>query len=170
VGATVRHLSNLDCIYRTDASGAFLYTDDVFDPPHSADKGLPEHIAAELASHLEPEDLVVSPLAVGHHVDHVIARRAAERTGRTLSYYADIPYLFRSGDELPAVSVGLSAELQPVSQAGLRAWQKGVAAYVSQLGMLFSTEREMRRQVRAYWQGEGGTRLWSSAPVRNVQN
>ena len=34
VGATARHFSNPDCIYRTDGAGSFLYTEDVFDPPH----------------------------------------------------------------------------------------------------------------------------------------
>ena len=117
---------------------------------------------------MEADDLVVSPLTVGHHVDHVITRQAAERLQRPLAYYADIPYLFRYADELPAVSHGLSADLHTISRSGLSAWQRGVAAYVSQMGMLFGTEPEMRRQIRGYCQGEGGTRLWSSEPVQDL--
>jgi LmbE family N-acetylglucosaminyl deacetylase len=164
MGATARHFSTLDCIYRMDAGGVFLYNDDVFDAPHSADAGLPDRIAAELGAHLTRDDRVVAPLAVGHHVDHVITRRAAERLGTSLSYYAEIPYLLRFPEELPAASAGLTADLRPVSPAGLRAWQKGVGAYASQMSMLFDTEREMRRQVRGYWERERGTRLWSRGP------
>jgi len=160
VGATARHLSTSDCIYRKDSSGSFLYTDDVFDPPHPADAGLPERIAAELSPGLQRDDLLIGPLTVGHHVDHVITRAAVERLGRPISYYADIPYLLRAPQELSIASQGLKAPLHPVSARGLAAWQKGVAAHASQLGMLFGSRPEMRRQIRAYWARERGIRLW----------
>jgi LmbE family N-acetylglucosaminyl deacetylase len=161
VGATVRHFSIPDCIYRTDASGAFLYTDDVFDPPHPADAGLPERIAAELAPALADGDLVTCPLTIGHHVDHVLTRAAVERLRRPVSYYADIPYLMRFPDELPLAAQGLSDTIHPISARGVAAWQRGVAAYASQMRMLFGTEREMRRQIRAYWASDHSARLWS---------
>jgi LmbE family N-acetylglucosaminyl deacetylase len=161
VGAAFRHFSTPDCIYRTDSSGAFLYTDDVFDPPHPADAGLPDRIAAELASELVADDQLLCPLTVGHHVDHVLTRAAVERLQKPMGYYADIPYLMRFPEELPATSEGLSEDLHPVSPRGLFAWQRGVAAYASQIRMLFGNEPGMRRQIRAYWAGEHGARLWS---------
>jgi LmbE family N-acetylglucosaminyl deacetylase len=161
VGAAVRHFSTPDCIYRTDSSGAFLYTDDVFDPPHAADAGLPELIAAELAPALAPDDLVICPLAVGHHVDHVVTRAAVERLQCSVSFYADIPYLLRFPDELPIACRGLSDSIHLISARGLAAWQRGVAAYASQIRMLFGSEPEMRRQIRAYWGREHSARLWS---------
>jgi len=36
--------------------------------------------------------LVLAPLAVGDHVDHVLARVAAQRSGAPLIYYGDFPY------------------------------------------------------------------------------
>lgn len=36
--------------------------------------------------------LVVAPLGVGRHVDHVLARTAAERSGVPVAYYSDFPY------------------------------------------------------------------------------
>jgi len=161
VGAAVRHLSTPDCIYRTDSSGAYLYTDDVFDPPHPADADLPEIIAQELAAALEPDDVLFCPLTVGHHVDHVLTRAAVERLHRPVAYYADIPYLFRSPEELSLASGSLKGPLRPVSAKGLAAWQRGVAAYSSQRRMLFGNEAEMRRQIRVYWARERGIRLWS---------
>lgn len=36
--------------------------------------------------------LILSPLGVGHHVDHVLVRSAAERSGTQVVYYSDFPY------------------------------------------------------------------------------
>jgi len=36
--------------------------------------------------------LVLAPLGVGRHVDHVLARTAAERSGMRVVYYSDFPY------------------------------------------------------------------------------
>lgn len=167
VGASARHFSIPDCIYRTDSAGAFLYTDDVFDPPHPADANLPEDIALGLASLLQADDLVICPLTVGHHVDHVITRAALERLGRPLTYYADIPYLLRSPEELSAATRGLVAHPHAVSRAGLSAWQLGIASYTSQMSMLFGSVGEMRRQIRGYWRDEAGIRLWRPASLQN---
>jgi len=36
--------------------------------------------------------LVLAPLGVGGHVDHVLVRTAAERSGARIAYYSDFPY------------------------------------------------------------------------------
>jgi LmbE family N-acetylglucosaminyl deacetylase len=36
--------------------------------------------------------LLVAPLGVGNHVDHVLARNVAERSGARVVYYSDFPY------------------------------------------------------------------------------
>ena len=36
--------------------------------------------------------LLLAPLGVGGHVDHVLARTAAERSGARVAYYSDFPY------------------------------------------------------------------------------
>ena len=36
--------------------------------------------------------LVLAPLGVGGHADHVLVRTAAERCGRPVVYYSDFPY------------------------------------------------------------------------------
>jgi len=36
--------------------------------------------------------LVLAPLGVGGHVDHVLVRTAAERSGARVGYYSDFPY------------------------------------------------------------------------------
>ena len=95
VGAEIVHFSLPDCIYRRSADGQSLYPDEVFVPFHPFDQGLDGDIAVVMAAELEADDILVVPLAIGDHVDHRLARLAAERLHRPLRYYADIPYVLR---------------------------------------------------------------------------
>jgi LmbE family N-acetylglucosaminyl deacetylase len=58
-----------------------------------ADAGTLLHACASIQRAARPGPaLVVAPLGVGRHVDHVLARTAAERSGARVAYYSDFPY------------------------------------------------------------------------------
>ena len=156
VGAETAYFSLPDCIYRRDAQAEPLYPDEVFVPLHPFDQGLDADIAVVLAAELEPDDILVSPLAIGGHIDHRLARLAAERLDRPLRYYSDIPYVFRQPELLAPATQGMSSVLYPVSEAGLRAWIAGVAAYQTQMVMLFETDINMRTSLRTDWETRHG--------------
>jgi LmbE family N-acetylglucosaminyl deacetylase len=160
VGAGVFHSDTPDCIYRRGSDGTLLYTVSVFDPWNPLEKDLHAHIAEAISVRLQPEDVVVCPLAIGSHVDHIFTRRAIESLGLPLLYYADIPYLLNRPRSLHAVSAGLTGKTHLVSGESLRAWLAGIAAYRSQIGMLFKTERRMRVAIAHYWESRHGVRLW----------
>ncbi len=68
-----------------------------FDP--SIDKDTPAEVAERLALMVkeDPKEPVLAPLAVGDHVDHVVARMAVERlieagSIETVVFYEDLPY------------------------------------------------------------------------------
>jgi LmbE family N-acetylglucosaminyl deacetylase len=167
VGAGTAHFSLPDCIYRRSAEGAPLYPDDVFVLLHPFDQGLDADIAAALAAELEPEDILVSPLAIGAHVDHRLARLAAERLDRPLCYYADIPYVFRNPELLAPATKGMASDPYPVSEAGLQAWMTGSAAYRTQLAVLFVTETKMRLSLRSAWETRNRiTTLFTKSQIR----
>jgi hypothetical protein len=49
-----------------------------------------------------------------------------------------------------------------VSPEGLRAWQDGIAAYGSQIEILFEDEDRMRALIRDYWMASKGVQLWQA--------
>ncbi len=165
VGAKAVHFDFHDCIYRRSPEGEWLY-EGIFVPPHPAEADLPGEIARALAARLEPEDVVVCPLTIGGHVDHVTVRMAVERLGRPLRYYADIPYLQKNWPSLLTFTGGLCSEVHPVSEEGLRAWQESVEAYASQLGSLFDPPESLRTTIKDYWKSTFGLTLWQTPPKR----
>lgn len=104
---------------------------------------------------------LVAPLSIGSHRDHVLTRRAAERTGLPLWYYADYPYLIHGkhtlADWLP---VGAKEFSLAISPAGLKAWQDGFACQRSQIPLLFSDEDDMRSSIDRYHRSGHGCTLW----------
>jgi LmbE family N-acetylglucosaminyl deacetylase len=160
VGSETVNFSIPDCIYRRSPTGELLYPEDVFVPIHTFEKDLHLEVAAALSSELQVEDIVVSPLGVGSHLDHLMTRRAVESLKRPIWYYADIPYLLNHLEMLAPQSDGLTPTVYPISEMGLDAWQSGIAAYASQILMLFETGEKMQAAIRAYWESQHGIRLW----------
>jgi LmbE family N-acetylglucosaminyl deacetylase len=160
VGAETVDFSIPDCIYRRSPTGKILYPENVFVPINPVEKGLDVDISAALASELQPGDHVVSPLAIGSHLDHILTRLAAERLDCPLWYYADIPYLLQHPEQLVPATSGLRATRYSISDKGLGVWQKGIAAYATQILMLFNTKKRMREVIRLYWESQPGFRLW----------
>jgi LmbE family N-acetylglucosaminyl deacetylase len=163
LGAGLVHFDFLDCIYRLSRRGLPLYPETVFAPPHPADRGLPKRLARALGSGLRAGDVLVCPLALGGHVDHVLARQAAESLRRPLHYYADVPYVLQSPEALGPATAGMRAERFPVSARGAQAWLEGVAAYASQVASLLGSARLLDEALHAYWAGQGGLHLWFSS-------
>ncbi|MDQ3004726.1 MAG: PIG-L family deacetylase [Chloroflexota bacterium] len=163
VGATTVHFDFLDCIYRRvpRSDGEWLYSE-IFVPPHPADMDLPARIAAEISARLKPDDVLVSQLSVGSHVDHVIVRQAAELLGRPLIYDIDVPYIFYKPEELGPEAAGMKESVHLITEAGLKRWQEAVLAYESQiptLGDVFDTPEKVRESIKSYWALHKGIRL-----------
>jgi hypothetical protein len=131
--------------------------------PHPADDKLPAQIADAISARLKPDDQLVCQLALGGHVDHVLVRHAVELLERTVIYDVDIPYLFNYPDQFSPKTAGMKGTAQPVSEAGLNLWQDAIAAYSSQMSMLFASPEDMRAKIRQYWAENSGIRLWSLA-------
>lgn len=160
LGAKTAHFDFLDCIYRRGKNGEWLYID-IFTPPHEDEAELPAQIAAAIAAQLKPDDRVVCQFAIGPHVDHVLVRRAVELLNRPLTYFADLPYLFKDSEQLAGHIANLRVSTVKVSAAGLKVWQDAVAEYASQISGLFDDLEDMRSKISNYAAENGGIRFWS---------
>lgn len=161
VGAKPVYFDYLDCIYRRGKNDGWLYSN-IFDPPHQDESDLPARIAESISARLQPTDQLVCQLGLGSHVDHVLVRRAVELLQRPLLYYTDIPYLFKTPEELGPHTAGMKANAYAVGESGLRLWKEAIAAYESQISSLFDDLDHMRSQIQQYWSENGGIQLWSA--------
>ena len=131
-------------------------------PRMKTNADLPAQIAESISARLEPTDQLVCQLGLGSHVDHVLVRRAVELLQRPLLYYTDIPYLFKTPEELGPHTAGMKANAYAVGESGLRLWKEAIAAYKSQISSLFDDLDHMRSQIQQYWSENGGIQLWSA--------
>jgi LmbE family N-acetylglucosaminyl deacetylase len=164
VGAEIVDFSIPDCIYRRSLTGEALYPEEVFVPIHPSELDLDADIAAALTSELLPGDRIVSPLAIGGHPDHTLTRTAAELLNLPILYYADLPYLINHPESLVPATTGLEDTIHPISKRGLSIWQKSIAAYTSQIRLLFETQEKMEAAIHRYWEIQRGICLWFNPP------
>ena len=161
LGAAALHLDAPDCIYRLDpATGAPLYVSgaDIFGAIHPAETPLVAHIAG-----LPAAAEVYAPLTVGHHVDHLLVRAAAERVwGSRLRYYEDYPYAQQQGklDAVLATVADWRATVIPLDATALDAKCAAISAFRSQISTFFAGRTDLDAQVKGYTGKVRGERVW----------
>lgn len=162
VGSKAVHFDFLDCIYRRDKNGDWLYPSEIFGAIHPADADYPAQIAAAISARLNPDDVLVCQLGLGSHVDHVLVRQAAELLGRPLRYDIDVPYWCYKPHELEAKAAGMVAETVRITETSLPRWVEASVCYKSQLpslGERFDSPETVTESIRNYWAERQGIRL-----------
>ncbi len=159
LGAKTFYLKFVDSMYRFRADGKFLY-EQSFEQLHREDNDMPRQIADSLMQNLHHDDLLVFPLALGGHVDHVAVHEAAKFIERPLFYYADVPYLFDAPRSVWWKTWRLVKVFQPVSHDGLRHWLEAVQAYESQIQLEFKSAEQMQMTMTTYWGKNRGLYFW----------
>lgn len=156
LGADPLHLDFLDALYR--GAPRFPYRSNkallgVIDPKD-------EELHLELASAIEGvtkrqgRPFLYAPLGVGHHVDHRIARWAADSLRLLrypVTYYEDFPYVEK--EEALLRALGDREKWSPAVEGiadTIKEKIEAIALYASQIFMLFRTKETMARRVRAY--------------------
>lgn len=156
-----------DCIYRLSRSNHPLYTSDesLFGELHPEESELIEELKEQILQRVSPQSQLICPLGVGNHVDHQLTRRAAERSGLPLWYYAEIPYIFRHPDwQEKALLPAFQARSIPISRNGFESWIQAVSAYRSQLSTFWESLDHLRAAFYAHWQATSALQLWQ--PVK----
>ena len=100
-----RHFGLTDGLYRKHPhTGEHLYPDEesLFESLHPGDVDIVRLLSFQLANALpDGEVVLVSPLTVGNHVDHLLVRAAAEQLPVPVWYYPDYPYTRRLSANFP---------------------------------------------------------------------
>lgn len=180
LGAELRHAPLHEALYRTDAAGSFLYPtqESIFGPPAAGDE-IGEALTALLDSWIDEfmPDLVLAPLGVGRHVDHVIVTSSLHRlaTSRPIdvALYEDMPYATGIVPVFAPDTVEAALERTPWPVAGAQLFPVGldaklaaISAYASQIAEIFPDGRDVRSVVGRYMLDVGATlgvraeRLW----------
>ncbi len=168
------HAGLVEAPYRLDAAGRPLYTslEALFGAVAEADEPLVERLVARLAG-IETGRLV-APLGVGGHVDHRLARRAAERARPDALFYEEFPYTewkWRAVDRALGRRADWRAETIQLTDVELVARREAIECYRSQVPALFRTPARLAKQLRRALRRAGGERLWrplspSPSPAR----
>ncbi|RME45806.1 MAG: hypothetical protein D6796_09875, partial [Caldilineae bacterium] len=134
-----------------------------------------------LLPHLPPDPtgvLLYAPLAAGNHVDHQLAAQAAlqlAQRGYSLFFYEDYPYVQRQPSEVERALHTLHRLSEnfapwrdhaiPLTEADLATKIRAIAAYTSQMEVLFGGAEAMARLVTRYARqvgnGQPAERLWT---------
>ncbi len=137
------HLDFLDCAYRRSA-GRHLYPTEssVFGSIAIEDRRLTEEVARRIGSMRAP--LVLAPMAVGGHVDHIVARDAATQVfGTELLLFEDVPYAFETS-LLVEATAGRAHWTIPIDGDAKR---QGIECYSSQLEMLWRGDESLWEEL-----------------------
>ncbi|MGB3714365.1 MAG: PIG-L family deacetylase [Candidatus Promineifilaceae bacterium] len=169
LGADWLHWQIPDCIYRRNiVNGKPLYDREealfgAIDPSEM-------DFVANLSQHLESlpsSDSVYVPLAAGNHVDHQLARLAAEKWLEPTSflYYEEFPY--SQAENQLATALGddgrWRADVIRLEPANVEARIHAIACYRSQISTFFTDLEDLSAQVYQYIQKVGGERYWKRA-------
>jgi LmbE family N-acetylglucosaminyl deacetylase len=181
LGCAWVHLGFPEAIYRrSPTTGRLVYRHprQKWTRPNVADTAHMEElflVLRRLTADMGPR-LLVSPLGVGHHVDHRICALTALRLagGQTrVLFYEDFPYVAGGGvggaddDPLRALSrLGLEPRRRYVVPANTNRQVKALSLYASQIEPLFGDEEGMREAVKARThQGQPSEFLWTARPA-----
>ena len=111
------------------------------------------------------------PLSVGNHVDHQLARQAAEYFLGSVRniYYEEYPYTLNADilEVLSPPDLGWQPRVIPLSKNDLDAKIEAIACYRSQLSTFFNDQDDLIKQVTEYLIDIGGERLWQTANQEN---
>jgi hypothetical protein len=149
---TVSALDSLDALGTLEALGTCGAPDtrdapdtrgaaDTLGVPDAGDAlDLSDGLGAPAAPTPTPPPLLLAPLAVGRHVDHLLLRQATERSGRHAVYYSEFPYNRRH--EADAGFIRRNGLGRPVTWSeGLRDKEPWILGYRTQARAMFPTGR-----------------------------
>jgi LmbE family N-acetylglucosaminyl deacetylase len=186
LGCDFVHLGFADAVYRTSpVSGELIYRDsrERLAAPPIDDAGHVEELYLVLRRLSQDlgNVLVLSPLGIGQHVDHVICARVALRlfgASPNLLFYEDFPYVIGSSgvgvpdDDPPQTIARLGRTAVGCYSASIDAEAKLsiLGHYRSQIPVLFGDQKKLAAAIRGHGRhGVAEETYWRLSPSKGRQ-
>lgn len=160
-----RHFGFLDCIYRrypANNTPVVKKTADLFQPIREKETELLGVITQTLRQYLHPEDVIILPLGVGSHIDHLLVKNLAYNLENERLYFPDYPYAskVKSTSDL-ALTQGANEHHYLLTSAELKLWQESAGCYQSQVSSFWKSTEEMKADIARYAFSLIGSTVWS---------
>ena len=164
LGAKSKYFNFFDCIYRLNENGHPLVTkeEDLFQDVTGNQLLLVKEIAKSIYKKLPENAILISPLAIGNHVDHQIVKMGlTSHIYPKFSFYADYPYVVKESSSFdPTSIIDLQEENIFLMDSDLEKWKFAVSAYKSQISTFWNGNIEMFQKIDDYASLGGGRKLW----------
>ncbi|PKO07365.1 MAG: hypothetical protein CVU41_01300 [Chloroflexi bacterium HGW-Chloroflexi-3] len=162
LGARYKHFNLPDCIYRKDLDGNPIVReeDDLYQPIPPSQQFLVDKISDEIHRKVKTDDIIVSPMAIGNHIDHRIIVAAIKKFSLfSLLFYEDYPYVVKSHSS----SID-NSKLTPIKfdlqEENIKTWHAAIAAYQSQISTFWKNTNRMNKEIIEFASRGGGKNLW----------
>jgi LmbE family N-acetylglucosaminyl deacetylase len=169
LGAKYKYFNYFDCIYRYMEDGQPLVTkeEDLFQDVIGNQLLLVKEIANSIFKKLPENAILISPLAIGKHIDHQIVKMALiSKSIAKLRFYADYPYVVKESSKFdPTYKGDLQEESILLMKIDQEKWKLAVSAYQSQISTFWNGNIEMFQKIDDYVSSGGGKKLWK-IPIR----
>ncbi len=162
LGADYKHFDLPDCIYRHDQQGNPIVgeEDDLYQPIPPSQQFLVNKISKKIFSLSSCEDIIVSPMAIGNHLDHrIIVAALNQISSRSLLYYEDYPYVIKSKDSLVNYSQLTPTNFDLLAE-NITSWRAAIAEYQSQISTFWKNTNRMEQDIIEFANRGGGKNLW----------
>jgi hypothetical protein len=162
LGAGFKHFHFLDCIYRKEPSGDAIIKkeEDLYQPIPNSQLPLVEEISSIIKTQIMSEDIIVSPMAIGNHLDHqIIYQSIMSLQLKNLFFYEDYPYVIKTQK-----NINVSEKLVPLyfhlNAENIQNWYESIAAYKSQISTFWKDIDHMKTEISHFFEIGGGKNLW----------
>ena len=162
LGAQFKHFNLPDCIYRKDQDGNPIVREenDLYQPIPPSQQFLVTMITEEFITTTLPGDIIVSPMAIGNHIDHRIIVAAIEMASpSTLLFYEDYPYVVKSQSS-PINHSKLTPNKFDLQVENIITWHAAISAYQSQISTFWKNTNRMKEDIVEFAHRGGGKNLW----------
>jgi LmbE family N-acetylglucosaminyl deacetylase len=172
VGARTRRLGLPEALYRNrrDGTPTYCVEADIFEASVTSEENMyalvEKAISDEIAA-IRP-DMVLAPLGLGGHIDHLLVSSAARRSSCDVLHYEDVPYVLSAHCQIghSMVAAGVP-RLHACTPYGWSAKIGAIESYTSQLRVLWPGpalwQEELTSYARSIGDGEPAERFWSSS-------